>query len=135
MSRTKADFRALRELLGLTQQDVADAAGVNVSTAKRWEKPGYFTPPDDVWAWLEDCERLHGEVVDAAVSAAVARGRGPVQITYYRSQEQYDAAGSDDGPYGVANANARMVASRLRALGYEVDFAYPDDAGNVYHGA
>lgn len=135
MSRSKADFKARRETLGLTQQDVADAADVNISTVKRWEKPGYFDPPDDVWEWLDDCDALQREVVDAAVSAAVARGRGPVQITYYRSQEQYDATGSDDGPYGVANANARMVASRLRALGYEVDFAYPDDAGNVHHGA
>lgn len=135
MSRSKADFKARRETLGLTQQDVADAADVNISTVKRWEKPGYFDPPDDVWEWLDDCDALQREVVDAAVSAAVARGRGPVQITYYRSQEQYDATGCDDGPYGAANANARMVASRLRALGYEVDFSYPDDAGNVHHGA
>ena len=134
MGRSKADFRARREALGLTQQDVADEADVNVSTVKRWEKPGYFDPPDDVWAWLDDCGALQREVVDAAVSAAVARGRGPVQVTYYRSQEQYDELGRDPGPYGVANANARMVSSRLRGLGFEVDFSYPDDDGNVYHG-
>lgn len=133
MGCEKADFRARREMLGLTQQDVADEADVNVSTVKRWEKPGYFGAPDDVWAWLEDCERAQAEVVDIAVSAAVAHGPGPVQITYYRSQEQYDALGRDPGPFGMANANARMVASRLRSLGREVDFAYPDDEDNVYH--
>lgn len=43
--------------------------------------------------------------------------------------------GRDDGPVGMANANARMVAARLDALGYIVGFAYPDDSDNVYHGA
>lgn len=134
MGRGKADFKARREALGLTQQDVADAADVTLTTAKRWERPGATEPPEDVWTWVEDCERLQGEIVDAASSAAIAQGRGPVQITYYRTQGQYDVLGRDPGPVGVANANARLVAHRLRSLGYEVDFAYPDDSGNVYHG-
>lgn len=135
MGRSKADFKARREALGLTQQDVADAADVTLTTAKRWERPGAPEPPEDVWAWIEDCERLQAEVVDAAASVAIARGRGPEQITYYRTQEQYDALGGSPGPYGVANANARLVAHRLRELGREVDFAYPDDEGNMYHQA
>lgn len=134
MGKSKADFRARREALGLTQQDVALAADVSVTSAKKWERPGCTEPPEDVWAWIEGCERLQKEVVDAAASVAIARGRGPVQITYYRTQEQYDALGREPGPYGVANANARLVAHRLRSLGYEVDFAYPDDPGNMYHG-
>lgn len=133
MGYGKADFRARREALGLMQADVADEADVNLSTVKRWERPGGAEPPEDVWAWIEDCERMQAEVVDAAVSAAVARGRGPVQITYYRTQEQYDALGRDPGPVGVANANARLVAHRLRSLGYEVDYAYPDDPNSMYH--
>lgn len=134
MGQSKADFKAQREMLGLTQQDVADVADVTVTSVKRWERPGFPEPPADVWAWLDDCARLQSEVVEAATSAAVAQGGGPVQITYYRSQEQYDSLGRDPGPYGMANANSRLVAYRLRSLGYEVGFAYPDDSGNIYHG-
>lgn len=39
MARGKADFRARREMLGLTQQDVADALNANVKTIKNWENP------------------------------------------------------------------------------------------------
>ena len=134
MTRTKADFKARRETLGLTQQDVADAVDVNISTVKRWEKPDYFGAPDDVWVWLDDCERAQAGVVEQAVSAALATGQGSVQITYYRTQEQYDELGRDSGPFGLANANARLVAHRLRVLGIDVEFSYPDDDGNVYHG-
>lgn len=133
MGYGKADFKARREMLGLTQQDVADAAGVSVTTVKKWERPGQTEPPGDVWDWIEGCEGLQAEVVELAVSSALAYGQGAVQMTYYRSQEQYDVLGRDPGLYGMANANARMAASRLRSLGREVDFAYPDDEGNVYH--
>ena len=134
MGFSKADFKARREALGLTQQDVADTAEVSITSAKKWERPGQTEPPEDVWEWIEDRERMQSEAVETAVSAALAHGRGPVQITYYRTQEQYDALGRDPGTYSAANANARLVAWRLRSLGIEVDFAYPDDAGNIYHG-
>ena len=39
MARGKADFRAQREQLGLTQQDVADALEINIKTVKSWEDP------------------------------------------------------------------------------------------------
>lgn len=135
MTRGKADFKARREALGLTQHDVAAAAGVTVTSVKRWERPGCPEPPADVWEWVEGLEAMQEAAVEQAVSAAVASAppKGRVQITYYRSQEQYDALGRDEGPCGMANANARLAAWRLRALGYEVGFAYPDDAGNLYH--
>ena len=39
MERTKADFKALRERVGLSQHDVADAIMVSIKTIKRWENP------------------------------------------------------------------------------------------------
>ena len=136
MEKTKASFRALREMCGLSQQDVAIVADVNKLTVKRWENPGNgWDPPDDVWAWLLSCAGLQSQTVDAAVSAAVANPGGAVQITYYRTQEQYDELGRDEGPVGMANANSRLVAHRLMALGREVSFSYPDDPDNVYHGS
>ena len=136
MEKTKANFRALREMCGLSQQDVADAADVNRRSVKRWEESGNdWEPPEDVWEWILACAEVQAETVDAAVSAAMAHPGGAVQVTYYRTQEQFDAMGRDDGPYGMANANSRLAAHRLMALGREVEFSYPDDAGNVYHGA
>lgn len=132
--KSKADFRATREMLGMTQQDVADAVSVRVLTIKRWER-GDQEPPADVLAWLEDLSEAQRETVEAAVSAAVASAppHGSVQLTYYRTQQQYDELGGDDSPFGMANANARLVAARLDAMGYAVGWAYPDDPGNVHH--
>ena len=135
MGYSKADFKARRESLGLTQRDVAEASGVNVSTVKRWEKPDYFDPPEDVWEWIEFIERAQKEVVDAGVSAALAQGAESAQMTYYRNQEQYDELGRDAGPYGVANCNARLIATRLKSLKIDVDFCYPDDEDSIYHSA
>ena len=42
---TKADFRATRETIGLTQGDVAEACGVSLRTVKRWEHPDWPEPP------------------------------------------------------------------------------------------
>lgn len=136
MGYSKADFKARRETLGLSQSDVADVVGVTKTSVKRWERPDFPEPPEDVWEWLELCEQAQKDTVEQAVSAAIACSidkNKAVQITYYRSQEQYDALGRDAGPFGMANANARMVASRLTSLGIDVDFAYPDDDDNIYH--
>ena len=127
-------LRATREMLGLTQQDVADAADVRVLTVKRWER-GDQEPPADVVSWLEDLSEMQRDTVEAAVSAAVASVplHGLVQLTYYRTQEQYDELGRDSNPVGMANANARLAADRLDAMGYSVGWSYPDDDGNMYH--
>ena len=125
-------MRAVREMLGLAQQDVADAADVRTITVKRWER-GDQEPPADVLAWLEGLSEVQRETVEAAVSASVASAplHGSVQLTYYRTQEQYDELGRDPGPVGMANANARLAAARLDAMGYSVGWAYPDEPGNV----
>ena len=56
MIRTKADFRALREELGLSQTDLGRALGVKTLTVKRWEKdgPDGFLVPDDVWDSIDE---------------------------------------------------------------------------------
>lgn len=130
-----ADFRARRERCGLTQLDVADALGVRTMTVKRWEKPAEPDAPADAWAFLEAVETARRGVVKQAEETALRYGeRGAVQLTYYRTQEQFDAFGRDEGPVGVANANARAVADRLESMGFEIAWAYPDDEDNIYHG-
>lgn len=129
---TKADFRAIRETIGLTQGDVAKALGVSLRTVKRWEHPDWQEPPEDAWAWLMGMHERHDALVDEVVDRALAivgeRGEpAVVAITYYRDQSQYDAHGRDPGPYGFANSVAREVALDLNGEGIETEFRYPDD--------
>lgn len=124
--RTHAGFRALRESIGLSQSDVADVAGVQERTVRRWEAPGNAIAPADAW---HDLERMR-ETFRAGVSAALSQvaeitdeaGRPPrtVALSYYRSQSEYDELGRDDGPYGFRNAMTREVARRLEHDGLRV---------------
>lgn len=129
---TKADFRAIRETIGLTQGDVAKALGVALRTVKRWEHPDWQEPPEDAWSWLLEMHERHDALVDEAVDRvlAIAAKRGApevVAIIYYRDQSQYDACGREPAPYGFANSVAREVALDLAGEGIETEFRYPDE--------
>lgn len=132
---TKAGFKALREDLGMSQGDLAREAWCNIQSVKRWEKEGNsWDPPARAWAALEDAASRQREAVAAALEAARATeaeaGHKPdaVEVTYFRDQAMYDEFGREEGPFGVANANARAAARALRADGYDVVFRYPSDA-------
>jgi transcriptional regulator with XRE-family HTH domain len=129
---SKAQFKALRERVGMSQQDVADALGVSCRTVKRWEhEADRREPPADAVELLTKQLDVQRQMVEYMVGTcehvAEEAGRMPslVPITYYRDQAMYDKFGRDTGPFGVANANARAVAQALEALGYEVEFRYP----------
>lgn len=134
-SRTKADFRALRESAGLTQSAVADACEVRVLTVKRWEDERTdWEPPADAWHLVDDAMAAQREAVKAAegvVTDAAADAAGyprEVTLSYWRTQAQYDAHKADGADFAVVNATARATAQRLRELGFEVRFAYPMDS-------
>lgn len=127
--KTKADFRARREMVGLRQGDVADALGVTVMSVNRWEREGFPNPPEDAWSLIEEREaeqdRAVGEIVEAFPDNSTAA------ITIYRTQQEYDAVQAlygreDRGSFGAANASALEAARTLDALGVEVRFRYPD---------
>ncbi len=128
-----ADLRARREACGLTQDDLAGIVDVQTRTVNRWER-GTSPVPEDVAELIRRIEGSRAQIVEQAERAVVSNDDGGrVQLTYYRTQEQFDELGRDVGPFGVANANARAVAAHLEAMCYEVEFAYPDDPDNVYH--
>ena len=128
---SKANFKALRERVGMSQQDVADALGVSCRTVKRWERADRREPPADAMRLLEGQLGVQREMVEYMVGVCerVTEEQGCmpslVPVSYYRDQSMYDEFGRDSGPFGVANANARAVAQELEALGYEVEFRYP----------
>lgn len=133
MERTKANFRAAREIVGLSQADLAELVGVSTQAVKRWEHPDGPQPPADAWELLMAWLRLHREAVDAmadVVDGARMEGHGRVTLPYYRSQAEYDAMGRDPGPFGVVNARARALWSILDEPGVlDVEFIAPDEMG------
>lgn len=135
MARGKADFKARREQLGLTQQDVAQALTVNVKTVKNWENPRQtrYRISDAAWEYLDRAADMQAQQVAYARSViesqseALAGNTVVVPITYYRDQATYDRFGREAGPFGQANANARAIATELERMGIQVEFRYPDE--------
>ena len=136
---TRAEFRALRESVGMTQQRLADTLGVQVRSVKRWEQEndeGWYEPPADAWDVLYDALDAQEKAILEAVKAVVAiereQGAAPdhVDVAYWLNADDY-AEHSTDAAYGVAgdwrmaNANARAVATVLRRRGLDVRFANP----------
>lgn len=131
----KADFKARRETLGLSQHDVADELEVSVRTVKRWEHPDWQEPPEDAWALIERYEAIRREAIEESERAFLEANydgtKNGAVIAYYRTQDDYDAYGRDEGPYGFANANARAVAESIGRMGYEVKIVYPERRGEI----
>jgi hypothetical protein len=128
--RSKAEFRALRETVGMTQQHMARLLNVEVRSVKRWESPGYSTyhAPQDAWDILDDAIAAQRRAVSFALGKvdeiAASAGHDPatVELTYWTSQEDYATYHSieDGGDWRQANANSRLVAFALHERGIEV---------------
>ena len=124
MKRTKADFKALRELVGMSQQVLADALRVDKRSIQRWEADGNaWEPPRDAWNVLDAARERQRWVVDEALTIADENPRIPVNLTYWRAQGDFEQAGHA-GDYQMANANARLIAHVLESEGREVSFDF-----------
>ena len=124
MERSKADFKALRETVGMSQQVLADALHVDKRSVQRWEAPGNaWEPPADAWEVLDDARERQRWSVDTALEIAWEHDNVPVSLTYWKSQEEFERAGHD-GDYQMANANARMIAAILENDGRAVSFSF-----------
>lgn len=126
MERTAADLKALRELCGLSQQQLADELGVDKRSVKRWES-GTHNAPQDAWDAIDRAMAMRDSALEDGYAVIDAPNRAnAVTLTYWRSQADYDEHGRDQGYYGVANANARAVADLLMQAGIECRFRYWD---------
>lgn len=130
-TRSKADFQALRELVGLNQVDVADALGVSPITVRKWEDPKAFAMPRKAaWLFLEDiADIINQKSADLAGRAYQAAQRvresgkepEPVILTYWRTREDWDSSPigqSSEIPvisnyWKIENAITRATALRL----------------------
>lgn len=140
--RTKLEFNALRQELGLTLEELANRLGVTSRTVIRWENTNdeeHYKPTNAAWEMIDELKRLQEQSCAEAINRVhqIERelGKKPtsVQISYYTSQEDYEAHHKphDSGTWRTANANARLTAQVLRAQGYSVKYVAAVD-GAVY---
>lgn len=137
--RTKAEFRATREMLGITQQRLADELGVRTMSVKRWESPKHRqNAPDAAWAYLDELMERQDEAVASALETVrnmeAANGVKPpmeVAIPYWSSQSDYEENHyvEDGGRWTEVNATSRRVAMMLRWLGFRTRWV--DGSDNV----
>ena len=122
--RSVAEFRAKRELCGLSLYDVAEQLGVAVNTVKRWENPNYFPPSPAAWRYIDREYDRHCDLVEEALQDAVDhRVDGqPIVIPWHRN----GMSGVNDMQVGMHNAISRAVAESLMTIGYDVTFRWSD---------
>lgn len=122
--RSVAEFRAKRELCGLSLYDVADELQVAVNTVKRWENPNYFPPSPAAWRFIDREYDKHCDAVEEALQKAVdSRVKDePVIVPWHRNGMR----GVTDAQVGTSNAVSRAVAESLMTIGYDVAFRWSD---------
>lgn len=123
-NRSVAEFRAMREMCGISLYDIAHELGVAVNTVKRWENPNYFPPSPEAWLYIDrEYDKHCDRVADALQHALATRVEGqPIDVPWHRN----NMSGVSDQQVGMSNAVSRAVAESLMTLGYEVTFHWSD---------
>ena len=148
VTRSAADFRMMRETMGLAQAWVARIVGVTTLTVVHWEDPREFAlPRREAWdlvegVWAEADRRATAFVDMASKAAELARDNGidpqPVMLSYWRDPKDHEIAhrGEDatiagfriglSGMMRLENAACRMAVDRLHALGVPLTVMYAE---------
>lgn len=129
-TRGKADFRALRESLGLTPADLGYVLKVDMDRVKKWEKPGSFEPPKAAWEGLDKINRWFDAEVEKLVQKVEAEfpdpseAVEPVVLPYWRTTSYLNKTSRESGSVGFRNAISREASYSLQAKGYRTRFWY-----------
>lgn len=148
VTRSAADFRMMRETLGLAQAWVARTVGVTTLTVVHWEDPREFAlPRREAWdlvegMWAEADRRATAFVDMASKATALALDNGiepePVMLSYWRDPKDHRIAHRDEdvtiagfhlssgGMMRLENASVRMAVDRLHALGIPLTVMYAE---------
>lgn len=128
-ARSSAEFRMRREMCGIEIAEIADALGVRLDTAKRWENPNKGLPPSiRAWAYVDE---RYGRLM-RAVEESVALvedmedsfGRMPgVRVAYRRAGMPTRGGETVDD----ANRIARLAVAVMRVLGYDARVEWADE--------
>ncbi len=123
--RSVAEFRAMREMCGLSVYDVAKELDVAVNTVKRWENPNYFPPSPEAWRFIDREYNKHCDQVEDALERALATPTGEqIVVTWTRNGMN----GARDRAVNMKNAVSRALAESLMTLGRDVTFRWEDPA-------
>lgn len=131
--RTKAEFKALRDLAGISQAEMAQVFGVETKTVKRWENPSYAPPTEAAWQFVDDFyaatrEQAEREVAEALREFEGSDGVSAVGLPYCRTQDQLERRyGADTLSFEAYNAIQRWVAIRLETMGIPYIFIDQED--------
>lgn len=118
---TPAEFKVVREFLGLTGDWLAAHLDVSPRTVRHWEQ-GKYAIPDGVRLALEDLERLTGEFISKAVDSLMDLPE-PGIVTY-RDDAEYHKAHPESGyPASWHRAVCARVAQEVPGL----SIAYASD--------
>lgn len=137
--RTGADFRAMRERIGWSQNEVGTALNVNPNTVKKWENPlaGWEVRPYG-WSWIDRMYEAYWREVDQMIDYAVKEVEsqgipkgGEVRISYYRNgPASSGVARTRHGePAGAADAVSRAVGEYFESEGYRVRYVWAENGG------
>ena len=148
VTRSAADFRMMRETLGLAQAWVARTVGVTTLTVVHWEDPREFAlPRREAWnlvegMWAEADRRAAAFVDMASKATALALDNGiepePVMLSYWRDPKDHRIAHRDEdvtiagfhlssgGMMRLENTACRMAVDRLHALGVPLTVMYAE---------
>jgi len=127
----KTDFSAKRDMVGITQRQIADELEYSLDAVKKWEKESTTYPPEKAENFIKERLREQQDFV-AKTKEDIQKETDSeskfyiVRFAYFRSQEQFDSAGKK-GDYGVYNANVRAAALELLSEGYFVEFRAPTE--------
>lgn len=121
---TEAEFRVVREFLGLTPEWLSAHLGVSARTVRHWEA-GRYTIPDGVRMELEDLEVRTAEFIGGVVPQLMDLP-DPGVITY-RSDEEYREA-HPETPFPASWHRAVVARLALEVPGLSI--AYADRAAN-----
>ena len=125
--RTREEFRALRELVGMSRAKMAVLLDVHERSVNKWERhneEGFYNPPKDAWDILDEARELQLKVIERSLDEARNGEEGqPVRLNYWLSKDSYEQNNPDaEVDWHMANATIRLVANQLVLEGYTVEF-------------
>lgn len=140
MERTKQEFRAIRERVGITHAAMARMMGVSQRSVRYWEDAEPVRkPPAQAWEILDDALAAQRQVLAFGMAKVDAitkeMGHEPdvVRLPYWLGETDYlthstDAAHGVAGDWRMANANNMAMALMLEQRGIKVEWASDNPA-------
>lgn len=119
--RTPAEFRAIRERLGLSQAWMSYRLGIDLKTLKNWERGNRWVPSTEAWKLLDSLTDLFEKhLADANAMRAEGPNSKTLTLVYYRTQEQYEESTETELYFGFANSLTREIAQLCRKDDWEI---------------